>query len=256
VVASAVSLLTWIFLTAFRRHPARLLVLRRFNDKKLSRSTENLIVKQLRKFGHAVSLSDKFLRHTQRSDVLRFLGQSWLNPIVLAWIPIRLILRLFNRSKYGPIYVGDSRDYRNLAQRLRGRYTFNFEMACGTRESILIRSTDSWWKPVVAMAMASADVVIADLSDVADGTTWELERIDELNFYDKVVFIALRERLHNAKEALARYPKAFGSHIFAFDADGSVENDTAFIDSIVEAIARTCSPTVASVKDNETGASV
>jgi len=236
--AWTLSLLIWFGGSVLRREPARLLVLRRFNDKALSRAAEMLIQHRLRRFGHVITLSDRFLRRSRWEEFKHLVPPDLLLiPVVLVWFPLRLLLRVFNRSKHGVAYVGNSRDYRHLALRLIQRIALNLQMTMSSAEAILIRSNDTWWKPVVAMVMASADVVVADLSDVADGTTWELDRIDSLDLYDKVVFVALDGRLPEARAVLERYPKAAGRHVFSFDPAGRMKEDAAFVESLLQVIA-------------------
>ena len=103
-----------------------------------------------------------------------------------------------------------------------------------------MRSNDIWWKPIVKMAMMSADAIVADLSDVADGTAWELDQIDDLRLHDKVVFVALEERLSEARAALNRYhdKDAAKIRVFTFDPAGRTQDDVAFVDNLLDAIAR------------------
>ena len=239
--AWTLSVLTWFGWSILRRHPARLLVLRRFNNKELSKATEMLIQRRLRRFGHVITLSDKFIRRSRWEELKHLLPPDlMLIPVMLLWFPVRMILRLFNRSKHGAAYVGNSRDYRHLALRLRHRIGLNLQMTMTSAEAILIRSNDIWWKPIVKMAMMSADAIVADLSDVADGTAWELDQIDNLGLHDKVVFVALEERLSEARAALNRYydKDAAKIRVFTFDPVGRTEDDAAFVDNLLDAIAR------------------
>ena len=79
--------------------------------------------------------------------------------------------------------MGSARDFRNLARRLRERTGLNFEMIWTSKEIVLVRTSDLWWKRVISLLITSADVIVIDLSNVTQGTEWELARLNSLGSY-------------------------------------------------------------------------
>lgn len=231
------SFFTWFFTSALRRYPGRRLLLRKFNDKEVSGSLEKVITSELRPFGHIVTLSDKHIRRSRWSWIGQMIPTNFLHAaIIVIWFPLRLMLRPFNRSKHGAAYVGSARDFRNLARRLRDRIPLNLEVALTSKEAFIVRSSDDWWKHLVALLMNSSDVIVADLSNVTSGTEWELERLDRLELFRRAVLLVREDRLDHAREALAAYPVAQARELFVYNSLGSLENRAGFREAMLEAI--------------------
>lgn len=112
------SMVIWFVASALRRHPARMLLLRKFNERHLSETLERMLAQELRPYGHIATLSDKYIRR-ERFGWLQMALLSLGNPLAALWfvigLPIRFIWRLFDRSAMGPAVVLNARDYRNLA---------------------------------------------------------------------------------------------------------------------------------------------
>jgi len=238
IIGMCVSFLAWFLLTLFRRKPVRILLLRKFNRKKLSKSMSHVIDMQLRPFGHVMTLSDRYF---QKSKWDWFMFGLPANPLHIAlyviWLPLRIILRQFNRAKWGPAWVGSARNFRSLAQRLRDRIGLNFEIMWGKQGSFLIRTSDQWWQNVITLLMRSADVIIVDVSDVTQGTKWELNRLDGDKAWENAIFMSLDEKEGQARAALSEYawrqPK-----IWLYEKSGRMEGEKEFRQAVIDAVER------------------
>lgn len=230
--------LVFLIAVTFRRRPARLLLLRKFNVKALSKAAENLIRTELKPFGHVLTLSDKHLRPSRFSWV----GQAILAPanplsavLLLVALPFRLTWRLFDRSRMGPIFVADARDWRHLAWRLRDRIGLNWQASLTSKEAVLIRTSDAWWQAGIELLMASCDAIVADLSHVTQGTAWELERIRRYAAVERCVFTAEESRAAHARAVMAEW--GFGDRgLFVYGKLGEAADRAGLRAAIVEAI--------------------
>ncbi len=231
---------TWMFTSFLRGQPARVLLLRKFNDKQLAKSMGQVIQNELRPFGHIATLSDQFIRRSKWGWLSRIIPTSPVHAVLLVvWLPIRLILRQFNRARHGPPYVGSARDFRNLAKRLRDRVGLNIEVATTSKEAFIVRSHDKWWKQIVSLLMGSADIIVVDLSNVTSGTEWELERLDRLGMFEHAVFTAHQDRVLDARAAAERFPGAALKHIHTYDQFGDMADRQAFRTAMLETMSRT-----------------
>ena len=219
----------WFFASAFRRKPARVLLLRKFNVRALSMPLERMMARELRPYGHIASLSDRHIRH----DTWGWLSMAMLslsNPLAALWFvigaPVRFVWRLFDRSRMGPVIVLNARDYRNLARRLRDRIGLNVQIATGSKEAFLIRTSDAWWRMVVRLMMESSDAILVDLSQVSAGTAWELDVIREENAAARCVFVSLWGKAEEAQAALARL--GFANTCFHYAPDGEIQRRAEF----------------------------
>lgn len=190
----------------WRRKPARLLLLRRFNDPEIGKSIEKLSRRWLKPYGHVFTLADK---HFRRSRLAPFVSWFSFNPVLLIWrlanIPISWAIRLFDRARAGPILVWSARDFRNLGKRLVDRYGLNLEMERTQRKAVMVRTSDPWWRHVALLLMHAADVIVVDVTEVAGGTIWELETMLRERVGDRVVFVARQDRAADAASALATH---------------------------------------------------
>lgn len=229
----------WLVYSLLRRQPARILLLRKFNNKKLGKAMSNVITTELKPFGHVMTLSDKHIKRSRWSMFAGMIPTSIPHAIfVVFWLPLRILLRQFNRAKHGPAWVGSARNFRSLAKRLRDRLGLNAEVSWSSnKEAFIVRTSDQWWKEVIALLMHSADVIVVDLSEVTTGTQWELERIDRLKEWRRAVFTAHEDKEARARNVLADFNWG-GPHVHLYDKLGDMHDQAAFRDAMLEALER------------------
>ncbi|MEZ5938197.1 MAG: hypothetical protein R3C52_08250 [Hyphomonadaceae bacterium] len=234
---------SWMAVSFFRGSPARVLLLRKFNARQLARSMQKVISLELRPFGHVTTLSDRYIRKSPFAWLSGVIPTSIPHAIlILIWLPVRFVLRLFNKSRWGPAWVGSARDFRNLATRLRDRVALNIEVAMNERsEAFVVRTHDNWWRLVIALLMRSADVIVVDLSNVTDGTEWELEQLSERSAFPCAVLVAQRDREGAARAAMARYAGADARPLHLYAKSGDMLDQAAFRTDMLEAMAMTLS---------------
>lgn len=181
-----------IFFSAswFRRKPVRVLLLRRFNNKQLGKVYPKLAKMELFPFGHVIALSDLHLKRGFRISgaFLAAASPAHLALIIIA-APILFLLRLTDRTRWGPANVANARDYRLLAKRLHDRMELNLQTTFSSY-AYLVRSTDAWWKEIIRLFMQSADVIVLDVSEISAGTAWEIDSINRHQLWNRVVIVA------------------------------------------------------------------
>lgn len=239
-LATITTFLLWLFASAFRRKPARVLLLRKFNNRALSNVLASMISNEMRPYGHVISLSDKHIRR-DRWGWLSMATLGLANPLAAAWLiigaPIRFVFRLFDRSAMGPAVVLNARDYRNLARRLRDRVGLNLQVATTSKEAFLVRTSDAWWKLIVRLMLDSCDAIVVDLSQVTDGTAWELDVIRDEDAAARCVFIALWGKGELAEAEMRRRGFEQVCHFYA--PDGHMVKRAQFRDAMLGAMRAT-----------------
>ena len=230
----------WLASSALRRRPARIALLRKFNERALSAPLERAIAHELRPFGHVATLSDRHIK----GDAWGWLSTallSFANPIAAAWFvigaPVRLVWRMFDRSRMGPAVVLNARDYRHLARRLRDRIGLNLQVAFAPCEALPVRTSDAWWRAVVRLLLDSSDAVVVDLSRVGEGTAWELDLIRDEQAGARCVFISLWGKAEEAQAALQRW--GFANTCFYYAPDGEMQRRAQFRAALMEAMRAT-----------------
>jgi len=222
-----VSVLLWFLFAVFRGQPARILLLRKFNDKKVSKSLRHVITSHIAPFGHTTTLSDKFFKKSAWSWFWDLVPKHWaLIPVVPVWMLVRVVMRQFNRAKWGPVWVGSARNFRHLAKRMRDRIPLNFIVSCSSsKEAFMVRTHDDWWQEVIKMIMNSSDVIVVDLSNVTAGTEWELERLDHTNMWERAIFIAHEETISQALSSISSYSWSEKVRLYSYDSVGDLEKE-------------------------------
>ena len=227
----ALSLASWL-----RARPMRILLLRKFNDRRLGKAYNRLITNQLQQFGHVTALADK---HVRRSTLAWFSGvllrsvQSLPNFVfTVVSIPVLILLRMTDRTRWGPAFVGAPRDFRLLAKRLFDRLELNVETTFISK-GYVVRTTDEWWRLVVRMMMESADVIVLDASNVTEGTAWEIDALTRFGLWRRVVRVALDAETAEAEAAFAQAPAA---RLFTYDASGQFGDEATFREAMFAAL--------------------
>ncbi len=224
-----------------RQRPARVLLLRRFNDKTVDAAIAKLSRGSLKPYGHVLTLADRFFKRSWLA-----LAFSWFsfNPFLLAWrlinIPIGIAIRIFDRSRAGPIMIYSARDFRNFIKRLTDRYGLNLEVARTRRNAVMVRTSDAWWQQVVLLLMHASDVIVVDVTEVAAGTAWELETMLHERVEERVVFIARADEEADARASLAAhgFPNA---HLLTYTQNGHPTDRRAFHAEMIAVIGRNLS---------------
>jgi hypothetical protein len=229
----------WSILIGWRQKPARILLLRRFNDKSIGESVTKFSRRWLTPYGHVYSLADKVMKRNWLGVLF-----SWFsfNPLLLFWrlanIPFAFFRRLTNRAVAGPIMIWSGTDYRNFAARLIDRWGLNLEMQRTQRRAILVRTSDAWWRQVVLMLMHGADAIVVDVTDVASGTVWELQTMLAERVSERVVFVAREDKIEDARADLRAHGFADrAADIFAYRQNGALLESKGFRAGMRAAIA-------------------
>ena len=185
----------WVLARMFRSRPARILLLRKFNNAEVDYRLRRFAKRYLSPLGHVYTLADKHFRRPI-FDIWPFL--LYLSPTV--WVPILVLMpwdlirgKLNGSSAGGRISIWSARQFRQFAERIADRVACNTQVMASRRGTIAVRTSDAWWQPVVKLLMLSADVIVVDLSDVASGTEWELDRLSELGLLDRTVFVVRKD---------------------------------------------------------------
>lgn len=163
-----------LLLVALRRHPVRVMLMRKLDQRHLSAPLDALMRDDLIKYGHLIEFSDRHLPAT---------------PL--------------NQLGAGHGAVLSARDYRNLALRLGNRTALNVRALFSGKSALKVRCTQAWWRTVAHLLGDSSDVLLVDLSQVATGVAWELDLVQEWGAEQRCVFIALWGKLEEAEAALA-----------------------------------------------------
>ncbi len=228
----------YTILIGLRQRPARVLLLRRFNDRSVDRAIARLSRRSLKPYGHVFTLADRYFKRSWLA-----LAFSWfsLNPFLLVWriinIPVGLVIRVFDRSRAGPIMIWSARDFRHFVKRLTDRYGLNLEVARTRRNAVMVRTSDAWWQHVVLLLMHASDVIVVDVTEVAAGTAWELETMLHEDVEERIVFIARADQEADARASLIAhgFPNA---PLFTYKQNGRPSDNKSFKQEIIAAMRR------------------
>lgn len=197
----------WVLGGMSRAKPARILLLRKFNNPDIDKLLRTFVKRNLSPMGHVFALSDRYFRRSafDLTPLLMYWSPTFWVPI-LVLVPLDFIRgRLNGSSAGGRITVRSSTDFRQFGRRIIDRVSCNTQVLTTGRRTIPVHASDTWWKHVARFLMESADVIVVDLSDVTEGTEWELDRLVEFALLDRTVFIVRKD----AQDALAETFKRF-----------------------------------------------
>jgi hypothetical protein len=155
------------------RDPPRIVVLRPFNRRPLSRDLAALVRRDIARFGHVYTLADADLRVRWYVRVPLLLGQLAL-----------LSFRARTIRKDGQI--------RRLARATRRTWLRNINWCLSRNKVFPVATDDSHWQRVVQLLLQGATVILVDLTEARPHVRWEIALIDRLGLTARVLWL-LRE---------------------------------------------------------------
>lgn len=232
-VIAALALSYWL-----RARPLRILLVRRFSDRRLDRAFGKWASRNLSDFGHVFSLGD---RQIGRSTFAWIGGMAMRGALsipafimLLVSFPILLVLRAVDRTRWGPAFVGSARDFRLLAGRLFDRVALNAETAF-LSSSYPIHTSEAWRGLVERLMLDAADVVILDLSGASYAAASEIKALTQSALWDRVVPVAMDVHEAEARARLAGIPS---DRLHLYDAEGRLASSSAFQEDVFRALER------------------
>lgn len=192
---------TWIVVIPVSwRRPYRVLLLRPFQAKKVSRSLRRFVRREVAFSGHVFTLADKYVKE---SRLLHYLNWIPRNPVELLMLPLYFLPPVRHLQRW--LLVNDAGDYRFLRKRMARRKTLNMFWQNSFNKLLTVKASDTWWRQCVDLMMYSCHTIVVDLSWVKSGTEWELEKIDRRDLEQKTVLVVAEDAQAYAREVIARY---------------------------------------------------
>jgi hypothetical protein len=187
LVAIVVWLVQYAGLPAYLswRNPDRILLLRPFGQRRVSRALKRLNRRTLAYRGFTFTLADKHLKDS-------------LAEYVLANVPtdvgsvFGVLYRPFFRRLHRRVLIHKPSDLALLSLRLRSRWrlTLLWQSWLGLSDRIMkFRSRDELWKDCAGMLLDDCQVIVVDLSHAGGGTAWELQELFRRGYGYKSVFL-------------------------------------------------------------------
>jgi len=215
----------------FSRRSMRVLLLRPFGDRRMTKPLKKFVVKTLGTFGYVFTLSDRTYRPNLFLTLLLFLPIQGLDLFVLLFLtPL-----IHNSTRIAT--VKNERKYRRLQRFLLRRFRPSFISFLSEGQAFNIRCTEPWWKPCILTLMHSSEVIVVDLSSVKSGTDWELQQLRARGLLRKCVFVVADSYGHTGATLLERY---FEGHdlprVYAYNAAGTPLEYGAFLSKLIATV--------------------
>lgn len=222
------------------RHPDRILLLRPFGQKDVSRSLKRLCRRRLAYRGYTFTLADRHLKDSLTTFLLAHV------PFSLGELAVALYRPLFRRA-HRYLLVRTPRDLDLLRTRLRSRWrlgTLWQSWLGGGHRISKVRSRDAYWQACVDLLLDSCQVLVVDVSDAGEGTAWEVEEVFRRGYLYKSVFL-VRDDDQEAAAARALVGRVAakagggaGVPVFhRYAEDGALVDGDAFEGAYAEAVA-------------------
>lgn len=234
--------------------PSRILILRKFNNEEISKGLAGFIGRYLRPIGHPIVLADRdvsrrfsifstlyvwVFKGRAQGQFLQVIGNSYLPlrmfvglvaaPFAFGWVIFISVMRLFDRTRWGPATINNRNDFNKLVLNLENRIFLNIESmqnACG----YIIKSSDKWWKVIISTLIKSSDLIVIDVNEIAASMSWEIEQIIASKSWDKVVLIVRKSKNGEIAVDFSKLPKsAKNKPIYTYLDDGFIFESKEFV---------------------------
>lgn len=207
-VASVAMMIVWIaqyvgvFVMLSWRYPDRILLLRPFGQRGISRALKRFNRRYLAYRGFTFTLADKHLRNSLIAYLVENIPTDFGS---LATVIYRPLFRRLQRR----VSIRRPRDLSILRLRLRSRWRLtNFWCSwLGLRDRInKFHSRDELWKNCIDILLDDCQVIVLDMSHAGEGTLWEVQELFRRGYGCKTVIIVRDddEEERTARVALER----------------------------------------------------
>lgn len=210
-----------------RKRALRILLLRPFGEKHMTRPLKRFVTGTLGPFGYVFTLSDRNYRPNLIVTTLLLLPVQGIEMVAV------LIIGPLIRNSLRIASVKSDRTFRSLERFLLRKFRPSYWSFLSGRQAFNIRSTDAWWQTCIDMLMLSCDVIVVDLSKVKSGTAWELNQLQTRGLTDRCLFIVSSEFQPDLEATLAHhFASGTRPHVFVFDAEGHLAEAKPFADRL------------------------
>jgi len=193
-----------------RDRAMRILLLRPFGDRRMTRPLKRVVVRELGRLGLVFTLEDRSYRPHWFVTILMFVQGS-----------ARYILAPLLHPPLRIASIKNEWTFLKLANRLLKKLRPSFDSFVNGGQAFNIRSTNPWWQNVIEILMYSSDLVIMDVSRVHEGSKWEIDHLNACALVSRCIFIVQQEHLQEGQESIAHLlPSALRPELFAYDAKG------------------------------------
>jgi hypothetical protein len=161
-----------------RRRTLRVLLLRPFGKRRLSKPLQALTLSSLGRIGSVYTLSDRNYRPNfllLGLDRIIGLGNLVTGPI-------------FRRS-YRVASIRNERTFLNFARKLSKWRMRNFMGLLTGDQAFNIKSSDDWWQMSIDMLLHSTELVVMDVSRIGPGSAWEIGHMARRGLVENCLFI-------------------------------------------------------------------
>lgn len=194
------------------RRPARVVLLRPFGERSMTRALKKVVKRQFDGLEPVITLSD---RHYKPNPLL-WLGLLFSGVTGLG----HLLLAPFFRPSYRIASVKNSSSFLRFARRISGTFWPHVRTLLSRGQALNVRSSDHWWRRCVDLLLNSCNLIVMDVSKVSTGSTWEIHQIARRSLAPRTVFIVQEEYLAESRRILDELVSAGPSptlHVFARD---------------------------------------
>ncbi|MGH9203013.1 MAG: hypothetical protein ACRD2A_17445, partial [Vicinamibacterales bacterium] len=184
--------------------PPRILVLRPFNRRPLTRGLARLVHRDVARYGHVSTLADAELRVPWYVRVPVFFGQ-------LALLSFRARI------------IRKERQLARLERALRRTWLRNINWCLSWRKVFAVATDDMHWQRVVERLVREATVILIDLTEARPNVLWEVALIDRLGERSRVIWLL---RHGDAVPELGEEQRArLQTLIYSYDESGSRDGE-------------------------------
>ena len=183
----------------FRQRALRILLLRPFGEKRMTRALKHFVRKNAGRVGNVFTLSDRNYKPNLLITILWRLPAEGFDLVV-----IFLLGPLLGHSKR-IASVKREQKFRKLERHLLRQYSPAYWSFMSGNQAFNIRSSDPWWQMCIHMLMHSCEIIIVDLSKVKEGTAWELSQLHSKNIMDKCIFVVGENNMSDVQPVLEKF---------------------------------------------------
>jgi hypothetical protein len=196
------------------QRPARLLFLRPFNRRPLTRGLSRLVRRDVARYGHVYTLADANIR-------------------VRWWVRMPALLGQVALLSFRARKIKRPRQLHRLDRAIARTWMRNINWCLSWKKVFAVASADACWQQVVEKLLHRSTVIFIDLTEARPNVLWEIDLIRRLGLERRVVWLLARSA--DAQTIATSWPPG-GEPIHRYDDSGAADRE-AFGAAVAERIA-------------------
>ncbi len=210
-----------VLLSLQQKNMSRILVFRKFNNKKSQKALSRIIQSCLSQYGHTFTLADT-------------------NFKVPWYVRIPFVQGQLSLFHFRQTIINKEARLANFKNHIRHKSWLNINWLLSADKIFAVRSSDEFWQPTAGSLLSTSDLILFDVSIESMHMSWEMEQSIKHNLGHKIIAVCSATNKTAVEAWIERFKDSFQTPLplFLYNDKGNLLAQQAFDDAVVARLAQ------------------